>query len=54
VVLLREGKAWLLLWVAVGLVGLLFLAWAKARDDLTGFVVLLLGASIGMWGSSAS
>jgi hypothetical protein len=46
-VLLREGNAWLLLWVAVVL---LFLAWVKARDDRIGVVVLLLAASVGYVG----
>ena len=35
--LLKEGKAWPLLWTAVAL---LVLAWVKARDELTSLVVL--------------
>ena len=46
-VLLKEGYAWPLLWTAVAL---LVLAWIKAIDDLTNFVVLILIVSIGYVG----
>jgi Peptidase M50B-like len=45
--LLVEGLAWPLLWTAVAL---LVLAWVKARDDLTSFVVLLVAGFIGYVG----
>jgi Peptidase M50B-like len=45
--LLKEGKAWPLLWTAVGL---LVLAWVKARDELTSVVVLLVAGFIGYVG----
>jgi hypothetical protein len=50
-VLLREGKAWPLLWVAVAL---LVLAWSKARDELTSVVVLIVAAAtayVGLYGA---
>jgi hypothetical protein len=46
-VLLKEGLAWPLLWTAVAL---LVLAWIKAMDDLTNFVVLILAVFIGYVG----
>lgn len=46
-VLLKQGYAWPLLWTAVAL---LVLAWTKAIDDLTNFVVLILIAAAGYVG----
>ena len=49
--LLKEGKAWPLLWTAVAL---LVLAWVKARDELTSLVVLLVAgftAYVGLYGA---
>jgi Peptidase M50B-like len=46
-VLLEKGLAWPLLWTAVAL---LVLAWIKAIDDLTNFVVLILVVFIGYVG----
>jgi hypothetical protein len=52
-VLLDKGLAWPLLWTAVAL---LVLAWIKAKDDLTNFVVLILIvfiAYVGLYGEPA-
>lgn len=51
-VLLREGLAWPVLWMAVGL---LFLAWVKARDEVTSLAVLAVaaaGAYVGLYGAA--
>jgi hypothetical protein len=51
-VLLKNGKAWPLLWTAVAL---LFLAWVKARDELTSLVVLVVAgftAYVGLYGTA--
>jgi len=48
--LLKEGKAWPLLWTAVAL---LVLAWVKAMDELTSLVVLVVAgftAYVGLYG----
>jgi hypothetical protein len=52
-VLLAEGRAWPLLWIAVAL---LVLAWAKARDELTSLVVLIVAGFtgyVGIYGAPA-
>jgi hypothetical protein len=52
-VLLADGKAWPLLWIAVAL---LVLAWTKARDELTSLVVLVVAgftAYVGIYGPPA-
>lgn len=46
-VLLKDGKAWPLLWTAVAL---LVLAWVKARDELTSLAVLVVAGFIGYVG----
>jgi Peptidase M50B-like len=46
-VLLAGGRAWPLLWTAVAL---LVLAWAKARDELTSVVVLVVAGFTGYVG----
>jgi hypothetical protein len=46
-VLLKEGYAWPLLWIAVIL---LFLAWVKARDEFTCLVPLILAGFTGYVG----
>lgn len=49
--LLRKGLAWPVLWMAVAL---LFLAWIKARDEVTSIAVLTVAAAatyVGLYGS---
>jgi len=52
-VLLRQGLAWPVLWIAVGL---LVLAWVKARDEVTSLAVLAVAAAAayaGIYGTAS-